>query len=383
MSWFKTGFLSGVLSVGAVFSAQALELNAKSYMVGDVQTGTIALEKDADVTMGPASLTKLMTLYLLFDALEKDTLSLETPIPVSEKAWRMGGSKMFIEVGKTVLVDDLIKGIAVVSGNDACVAAAEFLGGSEEGFAMMMNEKAKELGMMNTNFVNASGWPDESQYTTAKDMYTLASHILKDFPQYYSYFSIDSFEYSGIRQSNRNGLLSRGIGVDGMKTGHIEEAGYHLIASAKQGDERLISVVMGTDSMAQRESESQKGLVYVFRTYDLRDMVRAGAEMKADIPVWHSVGGSVKGVAKETLTTYISARDADGLKANLQINKGLVAPLKAGDVIGKLTFVHPADSRMFSVDVVAAHDVERKGFFGRLWESLLSWLGIIDGPEGA
>ncbi|MDE0723913.1 MAG: D-alanyl-D-alanine carboxypeptidase [Alphaproteobacteria bacterium] len=381
MSWLKASTLASVLSIGTIFSVQAVELNAKSYMVGDTATGTIALEKDADVQMGPASLTKLMTLYLVFESLQNGSLSLDTQIPVSEKAWRMGGSKMFIEVGKTVLADDLIKGIAVVSGNDACIAASEFIGGSEEGFAVLMNEKAKDLGMMNTNFVNASGWPDDNQYTTAKDMFTLAKRIQADFPQFYHYFSIPSFEYSGIKQANRNGLLSRGIGVDGLKTGHIEEAGYHLISSARQGDERLISVVLGTDSMAQRESESQKGLVYVFRTFDLRDMVRAGDVMQKDVPVWHSVEGTLKVVAKDTLTTYIGARDADGLKAKLEINEGLVAPIKAGDTVGQLTFVHPADSRMFSVDVVAQHDVARKGFFGRLWDSFLSWLGIINGPK--
>lgn len=380
MSWLKVSAIASLLSVTTALNAHTLELNAKAYMIGDTETGTIALEKDADVRMGPASLTKLMTLYLVFEALENGTLSLETEVPVSEKAWRMGGSKMFIEVGKTVLADDLIKGIAVVSGNDACVAASEFLGGSEEGFAVLMNEKAQELGMMSTQFMNASGWPHEEQYTTAKDMYKLAKALQDDFPQFYHYFSIPSFEYSGIKQSNRNGLLSRGIGVDGMKTGHIEDAGYHLVSSARQGDERLISVVMGTDSMAQRESESQKGLVYVFRTFDLRDMVRAGDTLQESVPVWHSVQGSVKVVAKDTLTTYIGARDAEGLKANLEINKGLKAPIKAGDVVGQLTFVHPSDNRMFNVDVVAAHDVERKGFFGRLWDSFLAWIGIIDGP---
>ncbi len=381
MSWLKASALASVLSVTTALSAQAIELNAKSYIVGDTETGTIALEKDSNDRMGPASLTKLMTLYLIFEALESGTLTLDTEIPVSEKAWRMGGSKMFIEVGKKIPVDDMIKGIAVVSGNDACVAMSEFLGGSEEGFAVMMNEKAKDLGMMNTNFVNASGWPSDLQYTTAKDMFTLAKRIQKDFPQFYHYFSIPNFEFSGIKQSNRNGLLNRGIGVDGLKTGHIEEAGFHLISSARQGDERLISVVMGTDSMAQRESESQKGLVYVFRTFDLRDMVRAGDVMQKDVPVWHSVEGGLKVVAKDTLTTYIGARDADGLKANLEIKEGLVAPIKAGETVGQLTFVHPADNRMFSVDVVAQHDVTRKGFFGRLWDSFLSWLGIIDGPK--
>jgi len=238
MSWLKASALASVLSVTTALSAQAIELNAKSYIVGDTETGTIALEKDSNDRMGPASLTKLMTLYLIFEALESGTLTLDTEIPVSEKAWRMGGSKMFIEVGKKIPVDDMIKGIAVVSGNDACVAMSEFLGGSEEGFAVMMNEKAKDLGMMNTNFVNASGWPSDLQYTTAKDMFTLAKRIQKDFPQFYHYFSIPNFEFSGIKQSNRNGLLNRGIGVDGLKTGHIEEAGFHLISSARQGDER-------------------------------------------------------------------------------------------------------------------------------------------------
>ena len=240
-------------------TASAIELDVPAYVITHVPSGQVLLAKNADMSIEPASLSKLMTLYMVFEAIKQGALTMDTEIRVSEKAWRTGGSKMFIEVGKTARLEDMIRGIAAASGNDACVAIAEHMAGSEEGFAQLMTAKARTIGMANTTFKNASGLPADGQVSTARDMAQLALRLQLDFPENYKFFSIPEFTYNGIRQVNRNGLLRADAGFDGMKTGHVEEAGYHLVSSVLRKGTRLISVVMGTTSPKVREAETLKG----------------------------------------------------------------------------------------------------------------------------
>ena len=340
-------------------SAFALELDAQSYYIYHPETDTVVMEKNPDMQIAPASLTKMMTVYLVFDALRKGDVTPDTEIPVSEKAWRKGGSKMFIEVGKHVRVEDLIKGILVSSGNDACIAVAEYFGGTEEGFAEMMNLVASDLGMENTTFANASGWPDIKQLTTAKDMAILASAIIDEFPEYYGFFGLERFTYNGISQPNRNGLIARNIGVDGMKTGHIEEAGYHLTASAERDDVRLVSVVMGADSKRAREEQTLTGLSYVFRTHQLEPVVTKGEVVVQTLPVEMSEHTSVDLVANDTLKAYFNKRVKQPFTTEIEHPDVLEAPLKAGQEVGVLRVTFTQDDRMFEIPLRVANDRPR------------------------
>ena len=370
------GLLLGALVFCTSLNVQALELNAKSYFIGHAETGTPVMEKNADERMGPASLTKLMTAYILFESLKNEELTLDTLLPISEKAWRKGGSKMFLEVGKQVRVEDLIKGILVVSGNDACIVAAEYLGGTEEAFAEIMNNKARALGMENTHFTNASGWPDPEQYSTARDMFILAQALVNKFPEYYPFFKIQNFEYSNIKQPNRNGLLKRGVGVDGLKTGHIEDAGYHLVASAERDSTRLISVVMGTSGFSARENESLSGLNYGFRTHKMIDFVEKDAVVEEAAPVLYGEVKAIPLVAGGDITAFIPKRSQGDLKAEIVFENPIPAPVKAGQKVGTLTVAHPITDETYSVDILASVDVPELGFFAKLWAMFISWLGF-------
>ncbi|MBI1362724.1 MAG: hypothetical protein GC134_01970 [Proteobacteria bacterium] len=343
-----------------------LEVAAKAYVVGHPKSGRILMSKAADDRIEPASLTKLMTLYLTFEALKNGDMKLDDEIPVSEKAWRKGGSKMFIEVGKTVKVDDLIKGITVASGNDACVALAEHLAGSEEGFAALMNVKARNLGMTGSNFKNASGWPDPDHYTTPHDMYTLASRIQKDFPEFYHYFSIQSFTYNNITQSNRNGLLRRDPSVDGMKTGHTETAGYHLISSAEKNDDRIISVMMGTESEKARENESLKVMGWAFSQFDHYKALKVGETVDQSAPVWMGTKADVPLVAGDDVNLFLSRSEKGKLKAEVVYNAPLKAPIHQGEKVGEIRIeTGLQDMPVVTVPALAAADVPELGFFGK------------------
>lgn len=372
----KVTALTLIAGLTTSVSAFALNLNAKAYYVAHAETGTPVLQKNAEQKIGPASLTKLMTAYLLFDALKKGEITLDSQLPISEKAWRKGGSKMFLEVGKTVRVEDLIKGIIVVSGNDACIVAAEYLGGKEEAFAEMMNEAAAKIGMENTNFMNASGWPDPNQYSTAKDMFKLAQAIVNEFPEYYEYFSIEKFEYSNIKQPNRNGLLKRNVGVDGMKTGHIEEAGFHMVASAKRGDTRLISTILGTNSFSARENESLSGLNYGFRTHKMVNLVEKGAVVAEAAPVWLGQKEAVKLVAEKDLSAFIAKKDQEKIDAEVIYENPLTAPIAEGQVVGTIKITHPSTGEVYESNILSAEGVEELGFFAKLWAKFLAWLGF-------
>lgn len=346
----------------------ALDLDAKAYYFYEPTTGTVALEKNADMQIAPASLTKMMTIHLLFDALNAGELTLDSKLPVSEKAWRKGGSKMFVEVGKKVRVEDLIKGILVSSGNDACIVVAEYLAGTESAFSDMMNTKAEELGMYNTSFRNASGWPNPEQLSTAKDLTKLAISLVETYPEYYKYFGIERFKFSNISQPNRNGLLRRGVGVDGLKTGHVDDAGYHLTASAKRGDIRLVSTVLGTNSLKAREDETLAGLSYSFRTHAMKDIFNANDVMEESAPVLLGESKTVRLLAAEGLKLYLPKK-----KANYVVEKEYVsplpAPINAGDIVGKV-IVTFEDGRTFEKNLIAGDSVKELTGVKRLFQKL-------------
>ncbi|MEC8467393.1 MAG: D-alanyl-D-alanine carboxypeptidase family protein [Pseudomonadota bacterium] len=373
---FKKALYTLTTSLLLTTQDYAINLNAESYYIVEQDTGSVVLEKNADLQMGPASLTKMMTAYLLFEAIERGDLTLETMMPISEKAWRTGGSKMFLEVGKTVKTEDLIKGILVSSGNDACIVAAEFLSGTEDAFAMAMTDKAVELGMLNTTFKNASGWPHPEQVSTAKDMATLGRAIIKNFPQYHQYFSIPRFTYSDISQPNRNGLLRRNVGVDGLKTGHIEDAGYHLVASAERNGIRLISAVMGTDSSRSREDETLTGLSYAFRTNSMIEAVQKGQVIDSTAEVWMGEKETVKLKAAQGYNMYVSNRDKNNLKAEATFNTPVQAPVELDQRIGTLTVTHPTTGEQHEIALLAAEAIPEKGFMGKLGGYILHGLGL-------
>lgn len=368
--------LAAALLIGSTVSAFAqIDLNAAAYIIGNPQSGRIMLEKNADVSLEPASLAKMMTLYLLFERLKSGEINLEQEMSISERAWRKGGSKMFLEVGKTAAVKDLIQGVAVSSGNDACIVIAENIAGSEEGFVDLMNKKAEKLGMTNTKFTNASGWPDPDQKTTARDIYTLASRLMMDFPDYYHYFSQTSFTYSGIRQFNRNRLLERNLGVDGMKTGHTESAGYHLAASAERKNIRLVSVVMGTDSMSAREEETLKGLSWVYSQYNIRTVLRQGEEVST-AKVWLGEAANIPVVAGDGLELLLANNERQAIKAEAVFEEPLEAPLQKGQEVGKIVVTAPGFAGEMTVPLLAGADVAEKSLTGRFADRLRHAMGI-------
>lgn len=350
-------------------SAHAVEMNAKAAYVYHPATGTVLVNHNGDERMGPASLTKMMTLYLLFDALKQGQVQLTDEFPVSEKAWRMGGSKMFVEVGKTVPVESLIRGIAIVSGNDACVVVAEKLGGTEDGFAGFMNTTAQRLGMTNSRFVNASGWPDPEQYTSAHDMALLVAALLRDFPEYKHYLTEEEFMWNGIKQQNRNGLLHAGVGIDIGKTGHTEESGYHLASSAVQNDQRLITVVMGTDGFAAREGESLKAYQTFFAQNRLMELASPGQTMVGDVPVWHGAAGSLGLTVAEPLAAFVAANQRGDIKMRATYKQPLLAPLAADQPVGELTVTLPSGQTLTTA-LVPGVSVPQAGFMARWLQSL-------------
>lgn len=339
------------------------------------ETGTVVQSENADMRMGPASLTKMMTLYLAFEALKEGKLTTGTMVPVSEKAWRTGGSKMFIEVGKQIPVEDLIRGIAIVSGNDACVAIAEQLGGTEEGFAGLMNAKAKDLGMAGTNFANSNGLPDPNQYTTAHDMARLLTAIFRDFPEYKHYMAEQEFTFNNIKQQNRNRLLGLNMGIDASKTGHTEESGYHLASTAVQNGERLVVVVMGTAGFNEREGATLQAFRTTFSTYGRRTLVAPGAKVVEGVPVWHGAVGNVALTVAEPATLYANRANPPQVKTEATFNTPLVAPLNTQQAVGELK-VTLADGTVKTYPLVPAQTVEKGGFMGNWFQSLGHLLGL-------
>ncbi len=314
---------------------KAPEIAATSYILLDFNSNRVLAQKNPDQRVEPASITKLMTAYLVDKALAAGDISLNDQVTISEKAWRMKGSKMFVEVGKQVSVEELIKGMIIQSGNDATVALAEHVAGSEEAFVEYMNHQAQLLGMSNTHFTNSTGWPDKDHYSSARDIATLSQAIIRDFPESYQFYKVKEYTYNNIRQFNRNRLLWRDSSVDGLKTGHTEAAGYCLVASAKKDKMRLISVVLGTKSDKARTQNSQTLLNYGFRFFESNRLYRANETLKK-ARVWYGDQDEVAlGVAKDIVVTIARGRYKD-LDATIEIDSRIEAPVAKGQELGLL-----------------------------------------------
>lgn len=353
--------------------AAALETLARAAILMDAESGAVLFEKNADERLPPASMSKIMTAYLIFERLKAGRLSMDDIISVSEKAWRMQGSKMWIEVGEQVRVEDLLRGLIVVSGNDAAVAFAEALGGSEAAFAEEMNRKAADLGLAGSHFTNSTGWPDPDHYMTARDLANLARHLVEDFPEYYHFYSETEFTWADIRQPNRNPLLYRGIGADGIKTGHTREAGYCLTASAEQNGRRLILVVMGLPSEKVRAEETERLMAWGFREFATYKLFAAGEQVD-EAPVFMGQAASVPLVVPQDVNVNLLRSARDGMAVTLQYDAPLIAPIAAGQVVGAIQVTAPNTTPM-QFPVVAGQAVEEKGLLGRMVEGVMNFIG--------
>jgi D-alanyl-D-alanine carboxypeptidase (penicillin-binding protein 5/6) len=350
-------------------TALAFETTARAAYMIDFKTGTVLMEKDAESPLPPASMSKLMTLYMAFEALRDGRLRIDEELPVSEHAMSFGGSTMFLDTTDRVSVEDLLRGIIVLSGNDACVVIAEALSpdGTEAGFARMMTERAKKMGMMQSTFTNSSGWPQAGHRMSMKDLGILAQALIRDFPTYYPLFAETEFAFDGRAPQNtrnRNPLLSLGIGADGLKTGHTQEAGYGLVGSAKQGDRRVIFVITGLDTVQDRAREAQRLVTWSFRQFTEQTVLRSG-HVVAEADVWMGAVQTVPMTVAEDLNVLVPANETGAFNANIKYRGPLEAPISKGDVIGELviTFDDIPETR---VDLVAAEDVARGGIIPRL-----------------
>lgn len=341
-----------------------VETAARQAMLMDYETGAVLFGKDADKRMPPASMSKLMTIYMVFERLKEGRLKLDDSFPVSEAAWRMGGSKMFVHVGDNVRVADLLRGIIVQSGNDACMVVAEGLSGSEQKFAEEMTAKGKQIGLTGSNFTNASGWPDPNHYTTARDLATLARRLIADHPQHYPIFKEKEFTFAGIKQGNRNPLLYKNGGVDGLKTGHTEASGYGLVASAEREGRRLVLVVNGLDSVNQRSAESERLLSLGFREYQTYALFKAG-EPVTNAEVWLGGQAAVPLILEEPLTVALSRKSRQGLKVTAAYDGPVAAPVVKGARLGTLRLEGP-EMEALERPLIAAAAVDKLGPVGRI-----------------
>ncbi|WP_370298818.1 D-alanyl-D-alanine carboxypeptidase family protein [Pontibacterium sp.] len=354
----------------------APQIAARAYVVMDADTGKVIAQKSAETAFPPASLTKLMTSYVLDYELGKGNISKQDLVLVSEKAWRTGGSRMFIREGTQVKLEDLMKGIIIQSGNDASVAVAEHIAGSETAFADLMNQHADLLGMKNSNFMNATGLPKEGHVSSAMDMALLARAIIMDYPEHYGIYSEKYFTYNKIRQPNRNKLLWRDKTVDGLKTGHTDAAGYCLVASAKRDGMRLISVVMGTRSEEARAQESQKLLSYGFRYYRTHQLYNAN-ETLSNATVWSGSRDQLRVGLADPLAVTIPRGQVDQLEAVMDIDQVIKAPVIKGDVYGKVNILLNGEL-VEEVPLVALEDIQPAGLLKRIWHAImLFFVGLI------
>lgn len=343
-------------------------INAKSYILIDVNSGKIIAEKNSDEHLPPASLTKMMTLYVISNALHNQQIHLNDMVRVSRDAWKTGGSRMFIKEGDQVSVEDLLKGIIVDSGNDACVAMAEHVGGSENAFADLMNQQAQKLGMTNSHFTDSTGLPDPNLYTTAKDLAILGRSIVLDFPEYYDWYKQKWFSYNGIRQPNRNRLLWRDNNVDGIKTGHTNEAGFCLVSSAKKDNMRLIAVVLGEPNDSSRADDSQKLLNYGFRFFETHQLYKANQAI-SELPLYKGIVDKVKVGLTEDQYVTIPTGQYQRLNISTKIPSSLSAPIKKGDKVGDLV-VQFDNNIIASKPLYALQDVDAGGFFTRTKDAM-------------
>ena len=383
MNYFRVALAAmfGVLLQSNLMAAD-IDTSAEFAYVTDFASGKVLMDKDPDSPMKPASMAKIMTVYVAFQRIADGSLSLDDTFLISEKAWRKGGSKTFVEVGKQVAVRDLLMGVVVQSGNDAAIAIAEGISGTESGFAEEMNYVARQLGMTNTVFKNATGWPDPDQVTTARDLNILATALIRDFPSQdfpdlYPMFAEKTFTYNGIKQGNRNPLVYGTQGADGLKTGHTEESGYGLVGSAMREGQRVVMVLNGMTSMKQRSSESRRLMDLMFREFrQYRFFDKGQAVDRA--AVWLGNEPRVDLVLEEPLHLVLSRTDRRRMKMSVQWNDPVPAPVTAGQKIGTLTLDFP--DRTMSYDLTAAKDVAELGMFDRVGEAL-KFLIFGAGPD--
>lgn len=347
--------------------AQAFDTNAETAWVYDVATGTVLMEKNADQPIPPASMSKLMTTYMLFDALREGRVQMDTRLPVSTKARQMGGSTMFLNEQDRPTVEELIKGIIVLSGNDACVVVAEGLAGTEEAFSRQMTEQGREMGLTNSVFTNASGWPQPRHRMTAHDLGILAMHLIRDFPELYKYFALTEFPFDNrapANRFNRNPLLKLGIGADGLKTGHTQEAGYGLVGSAVQDGRRVIFVITGLQTETARAEEAERIVNWAFRQFTMETLV-PGGETVVRVPVWLGTASRVGLTTTDGVNVLIPAGAQDQVKVEAVYNAPIPAPITKGQQLGQLVVTVPG-SKDAVTPLLAVEDVPEAGFMGRM-----------------
>lgn len=343
----------------------------------DYETGAELFNKDADVRMPTSSMSKVLTSMVAFDAVKSGKISMEQELPVSENAWRMQGSKTFVDINKPAKVSDMIHGVIIQSGNDACIVLAEGIAGSEPLFADLLNKKAAELGMKNSHFVNASGWPDPEHYSTPRDLAIMAHALIKDYPEEYKIYSQKDFTYNNIKQGNRNPLLYSYPGTDGVKTGHAEEAGYGVIGSAVMGDRRVILVINGTKSMQERADESRKLMDWALRNFKNVEIAQKG-KVYAEAPVVLGLQKTVPLTVAKSMKMTLPAIAGGDVKVQAVYDAPLKAPVKAGEAAGKLVITIP-NMPVQEVPLITATPVEQNGLFARTWEKLM--IRIIGVPK--
>jgi len=366
------GSAATAVPVAEVSTIPAPTVAARAWIAVDVTSGQVLASSSPDTRVEPASLTKIMTAYVVFTALKEKRITLDQQVPVSEAAWRTGGSRMFIEPRKPVTVDELVQGMIVQSGNDASVALAEAVGGSESAFATLMNQQAERLGMADTHFMNATGLPDPQHMTTVRDLATLATRLVQDFPEEYHYYKQREFSYNNITQSNRNRLLWADPSVDGMKTGHTEAAGYCLVATAMRGDRRVLTVLVGADSEATRAEESLKLLNWSFQNFDTVRLFGNG-EPAVQARVWEGKSEVAKLGPPQAMWLTVPRGRAQNVEPVAQRTDPLVAPLKQGQQVGTVAF--SLDGKPLRVEpLVVLEPVERAGFFGRMADVVRRWM---------
>ncbi len=365
-----TVILTGVLAlchliqfVGGAAAQNKLTSAPYAYIL-DLSTDTILLSKQANIPMPPASMSKLMTLYMVFDRLKRGSLSLDDKFPVSRKAWKKGGSKMFVKVGDKVSVADLLRGIIVQSGNDACIVVAEAIAGTEDAFAEMMTEKGREIGLTDSTFTNATGWPDPRHRMSARDLAILAQRLIAEFPELYKMFSEKTFTYNNIKQGNRNPLLYRNIGADGLKTGHTVAAGYGLAGSAQRGGRRIVVVVNGLKSVRQRSKEAFRLMEWSFRAFKPVTVFKKN-ETVTSADVWLGNSPNIPLVLDQDLRLTLPRALIRKMKVTVRMKNPVAAPVEKGQILGTLVIKVPgASERQYPLKAVT--DIEQLGFFGRI-----------------
>ena len=365
MAWGQTEAVapkpeSTVLPAGVA----PIDVGAKEAILIEAATGTVLYAKDADLRMAPSSMSKMMTIYLVFEALKNGKLKMDTELATSEHAWKQEGSRMFLNVGQSAKVEDLVRGVVVQSGNDAAVVLAEALGGSEESFALMMNEKAQTLGMINSHFMNATGLPDPQNYSTAHDLAILALALIHDFFDFYHFFSETEFTFNNIKQGNRNPLLYRSMNVDGLKTGHTDDGGFGLTASAIRDGRRLVMVLNGMTDMQARADESAKLLDWGYREFGLYPVVKKDTAI-AQAKVWLGTAPTVPLLTTEDVTLSLPRNARASLKVVVSYNEPVPAPIVPGQPLGKITITAPGMEPRESL-LAAGAEVPQIGFFARV-----------------